>query len=365
MGSRREFLRGFGAASFGIVGLPCTCGRSLGQTALPRREISVAGSRVRTIDIHCHCGVADVLNVVAGTDLERPARGQINSRQSEPIGPERLAIMDRQGIDTEVLTINPWWYSAGEDLARRIIDVQNEKLAAMTAAYPGRIYAFASVALQFPELAAQQLETGMKQLGLKGAAIGGNVEGEELSARKYDPFWAKAEELQALIFIHPQDNIASTGIGKRIRGSGALANVIGNPLETTFALAHLIFEGTLDRFPNLKLCAAHGGGFLPSYAGRMDHGCEIFPNRCKGPALLKRPSEYLRQLYFDSLVFTPEGLRHLVAECGVGQIMVGTDTAIPWVSDPVDQVLQTPGLGDADRIAILGGTAAKLLRLEA
>ena len=139
--------------------------------------------------------------------------------------------------------------------------------------------------------------------------------------------------------------------------------MIGNPLETSLALAHLIFEGTLDRFPTLKVCAAHGGGFLPSYAARMDHGCSVFPAQCKGPTLKKKPSDYLKQLYFDSLVFTGEGLRHLVAEHGASQIMIGTDYAVPWVKGPVDHVLGAPGLSDADRIAILGGNAAKLLKL--
>src|SRR5439155_61925 len=109
------------------------------------------------------------------------------------------------------------------------------------------------------------LEHGMNRLGLVGAAIGGSVEGEEIAAPKFDPFWKKAEELQALVFIHPQTAPQSTGITKRIQGSGALGNVIGNPLETSLALAHLIFEGTLDRFPRVKVCGAHGGGFLPSY----------------------------------------------------------------------------------------------------
>ena len=127
----------------------------------------------------------------------------------------------------------------------------------------------------------------------------------------------------------------------------------------------MIFEGTLDRFPNLNLCAAHGGGYLPSYAARMDHGCSVFPNECKGEPPKKQPTEYLKQLYFDSIMFTPEGLRHLVAECGASQIMVGTDSPIPWVKDPVDLVLKTPGLSDDDRIAMLGGTAAKLLKIAA
>src|SRR5262249_11474208 len=135
---------------------------------------------------------------------------------------------------------------------------------------------FATVALQFPELAAEQLEHGIKALGLRGAGIAAFVEGEELSSRKFDPFWAKAEELQALVFIHPIQSPRTTGAGKRLQASGALGNVIGNPLETTIALSHLIFEGTLDRYPNLKICASHGGGYLPSYAARMDHGCSVF-----------------------------------------------------------------------------------------
>ena len=140
------------------------------------------------------------------------------------------------------------------------------------------------------------------------------------------------------------------------------SNVIGNPLDTTIALSHLIFDGTLDRFPALKICAAHGGGYLPSYAARSDHGCLTFPNSCN-KTLKKHPSEYLKQLYFDSLVFTPEGLRHLVAEVGASQIVLGTDYPYPWMSTAVEHVLATPGLSDADREAILGGNAAKLLKI--
>jgi aminocarboxymuconate-semialdehyde decarboxylase len=340
----------------------CGWRRAAAQTA--RREVTVGGRRVRTVDLHCHCVVPQVLDLVQGTAMERPLRQQLQGNLGFPVGPERLADMDRLGIDVEAMSINAYWYGADRDLARRIIDRQNEELAKICASRPDRFTAYASVALQFPELAAEQLERGVKELKLCGAAIGGSVEGEELSSRRLDPFWAKAEELQALIFIHPQTAPESTGIRKRIEGSGALGNVIGNPLETTIALSHLIFEGTLDRFPNLKICAAHGGGFLPSYAGRMDVGCSVFPAQCKGPTLKKRPSDYLKQLYFDSIVFTSEGLHHLVAECGSSQVVIGTDYAVPWVKNPVDHILDTPGLSDADRIAILGGNAAKLIKLE-
>ena len=271
------------------------------------------------------------------------------------MGMDRLRQMDAQGIDVEVLSINPFWYSAERDLARNLIAMQNEKLSAFCAAHSDRFAGLASVALQHPDLAAEQLEEGVKKLGLRGGSIGASAAGAELSSPRFDPFWAKAEELGMPIFMHPQ---GAPELRSRLQGNGLLTNVIGNPLDTTIALSHLIFDGTLDRFPGLKLCAAHGGGYLPSYADRSDHGCLTFPEQCN-KTINKRPTEYLKQLYFDSLVFTGEALRHLVAQCGVSQIVLGTDYPYPWTSTAVDQVLATPGLSDADRIAILGGNAAR------
>ncbi|MEA2906795.1 MAG: aminocarboxymuconate-semialdehyde decarboxylase [Alphaproteobacteria bacterium] len=360
--NRRGFLRHAAAASVVCVG--CGLRHAVAQPA-PRREIAIGGRRIRTVDVHAHCAVPAVLDVVKGTPFEREAKRQLEGNLGFPVEVARVNDMNKDGIDVQALSINAYWYAADRDLARRIYDVQAAKIAEMCQAIPGRFVGYAPVALQHPEIAAEQLEHGMKQLGLVGAAIGGNVEGEEIASAKFDPFWKKAEELQALVFIHPQTAPQSTGIAKRVEGSGALGNVIGNPLETSLALIHLIFEGTLDKFPNLKICGAHGGGFLPSYAARMDHGCSVFPDQCKGPTLKKKPSEYLKQLYFDTLVFTGEALRHLVAEHGASQLMIGTDYAVPWVKGPVDHVLNTPGLSDEQRVAILGGNAAKLIKLPA
>jgi aminocarboxymuconate-semialdehyde decarboxylase len=202
----------------------------------------------------------------------------------------------------------------------------------------------------------------MTSMGFHGAAIGGSVAGLELSDPRFHPFWAKAEELGAVVFIHPQAS-TSAELNARLKGNGMLGNVIGNPLETTIALSHLIFEGTLDRFPRLKVCAAHGGGYLPSYMSRSDRGCLTFPAQCTAGVPKLAPTEYVKRMYYDSLVFTPEALRHLVAEVGAGHVMLGTDYPYPWVSAPVDHVLDTPGLTDADREAILGGTARTLLNL--
>src|SRR4029077_15678389 len=140
----------------------------------------------------------------------------------------------------------------------------------------------------------------------------------------------------------------------RLKGSGLLTNTIGNPLETTIALSHLIFEGTLDRFPGLKICAAHGGGFLPSYANRSDAVITTFPNRV-GPLPKKKPSEYIRggQLYFDSILFTGEGMRALIAEAGARHVVRGTCCPCPWSCPPGGWVMAVPGLSDEDRIKIL------------
>jgi aminocarboxymuconate-semialdehyde decarboxylase len=279
----------------------------------------------------------------------------------------RLQAMDEQGIDVEALSINPNWYKLDRDLAKQVCQLQNEKLAAACAANPERFVAFATVALQHPELAAEQLEEGVKKYGLRGAGIGGNVAGDEISDPKFNPFWAKAEQLGVVVFIHPQGDGAPAQLQQRFKGNGYLGNVIGNPLETTIALSHLIFDGTLDRFPGLKICGAHAGGFLPSYSGRSDFGCPTRPDLCPGGThgpVKKKPTEYLKQMYYDTMVFNTEGVHHLAAEVGVSQLVIGTDFPYPWTKTQVDLILQTPGLSDADRTAILGGTAAKLLGIK-
>ena len=356
MPNRRKFLKAV-ASSAGVLFAGPRLMRAADAVRQPRstpgrRQVVVGGRRVRTVDVHCHCVVPGVMELMGRTT---PSDGPLL------IGTARLRQMDEQGIDVQALSINPFWYSAELALARELIQMQNEQLAQFCAAHSDRFVGFATVALQHPDLAAEQLEEGVRKLGLRGVSIGGSVNGEELASPKFEPFWAKAESLGTTVFIHPQ---GVPELRTRLAGNGLLTNVIGNPLETTIALSHLIFEGTLDRFPGLKICAAHGGGYLPSYADRSDHGCLTFPERCDG-TLQKRPTEYLRQLYFDSLVFTGEALRHLVAVCGASQIVLGTDYPYPWTSTAVDHVLETPGLSDADRVAILGGNAATLLGLGA
>src|SRR6266851_1773620 len=319
-----------------------------------RREVVVGGLRAKVIDVHAHCVIP------AAQALLGQGGGGTRGPGIEEVGARRIRELDEQGIDVEVLSINPTWYTAERDLAAQVIGIQNKRLAEFCAANPDRFAAFASVALQFPDLAVQQLEQGVKQHGLRGAAVGGNVAGEEFADPKFHPFWAKAEELGAVIFIHPQ---STPELSKRFQGNGWLANTIGNPLDTTIALSHLIFEGTLDRFPGLKILAAHGGGYLGSYAARSDHTCFVAPPGACNPEikLKKQPTEYLRQLYFDALVFTPEALRHLVAQVGASQVMLGSDHPFVWEQHPVDHIFATTTLSDDEKAAILGGNAARLL----
>jgi aminocarboxymuconate-semialdehyde decarboxylase len=320
-----------------------------------RREVLVGGRRVRTIDVHAHCVIPEAYALLGLKVQDHRGPG------IDEVGPRRIREMDAQGIDMEALSINPAWYRAERDLAAQVIKIQNERLAEFCGKYPDRFVAFASVALQFPDLAVHQLEEGVKKLGLRGAAVGASVAGEEFSDPKFHPFWAKAEELGVLIFIHPQ---STPDLAKRFKGNGWLANTIGNPLDTTIALSHLIFEGTLDRFPRLRICSAHGGGYLPSYAARSDNSLRVAPDMDTGVKLKRKPTEYLKQMYYDTLVFTSEALRHLAAEVGVSQLVIGTDHPIPWQDKSIDHILKTPGLSDADRRAILGETAAKLLKIK-
>ena len=180
---------------------------------------------------------------------------------------------------------------------------------------------------------------------------------------RFHPVWAKAEELGVPLFIHPQ---GVPELNKQLAGNGWLSNAIAYPVETSIALSHLIFEGTFDRFSKLKVIAAHGGGFLPSYADRSDHACLVNPGGCDpNIKLAKAPTEYLKQIYFDSLVFTPEALRHLAAQVGAGQIVLGSDYPFPWQLAPVDHVFASDSLSDDDKADILGRTAAKLFGMEA
>ena len=365
---RRQFLRT--AASAGLLAY-CGCLHAGISPNAPaqQRQATVGGKRTLTIDVHSHC-IVDIRELVKDHEQGRsdPFLNPARQRFLDPAHvDDRLQHMDTHGIDIQAVSLFPSYsYWADRDLASRIVQLQNEKIAELCRLHPDRFVGLGAIALQHPDLAVEQMDYAVKKLGMRGFEIEGSVNGQDLSAPAFDLFWAKAEELGILIFIHPSGFAEGR---QRFQGNGFLSNVIGNPLETTIALSHLIFDGTLDRFPGLKICGAHGGGYLASYLGRSDHCAEV-SGSCK--PVKKKPSDYFRkQIYCDSIVFTAEGLRHLVAEVGADHVLFGTDYPAdidePHMGDAreVDSVLGVSSISDADKRAILGENAARLLGIRA
>ncbi len=260
------------------------------------------------------------------------------------------------GVDIQLvgpMPVHRYW--AEPDLAEKLAAVTNEAVAAHCADGKGRLAGLGTLPLQHPGLAVRVLARAIGELGLKGVSVSTNVDGRELADRAFDPVWEAAADLGAVIFIHPW----GCSLGTRL-SSNYLGNTFGQPAETALALARLIFDGTLDRHPRLTLLAAHGGGFLPTCIGRSDHAWE---NRPDARGCARRPSEYLRRIWYDALVYTPQALRHLVEAAGVGKVVLGTDYPFDMgVTDPVERATAA-GLPTADLAAILSGNAVGLLGL--
>jgi aminocarboxymuconate-semialdehyde decarboxylase len=327
------------------------------------RPVSINGKRMPVIDMHAHCQLSNVWPLVEGREELKggnPYEGQLKETENISV---RLQHMDQMGTDLEVLSIGTeqHFHWAEYELARDIATLQNETLTEVCAANSDRFVPLGVVSLQHPQLAADQLEYSVKNLGHRGCMITGNILGQELSDTKFHPFWEKAEELDVVVFIHPR----SPKLGQpRLQGRGFLTNMIGNPLETATALAHLIYEGTLDRFPGLKIAAAHGGGYLPSYIGRFDHGHNSEDRGGRGLEK-KKPSEYIKNIYYDTLVYGTQNLEHLIEEVGVSQLMIGTDHDFGMTNrNAVAHLLSVKGLSEDDIKNILHGTAQKLFKIE-
>jgi aminocarboxymuconate-semialdehyde decarboxylase len=348
--NRRQFVKTVAGATFAL----CVGERALrAQTPAARRQVSVAGKRVKVIDVHAHWDMP-LGDVVKGTPYEK-------DRATGAGLDDRIAMMDKIGVDVEAVSVNDfwWWEIKDQGLARAICNKHNETLAAWCKQHPDRFVAMASIPLQFPDIAVTMLEDATKRLGARAVAIGGHVNGESLSSPKFDVFWAKVQELGQLAFMHPNGS-ANLIQQNALAGRGGLGNIVGNPLETTVFLSRLIFDGTFDKFPNLKVCGAHGGGYLPSYLGRTEVACQRQGQNC---IIKKKPSDYLRSnILADEMVFSEEGVRHLVAEMGAGQVVFGTDTPFNWPVS-VDPIVNNKLLSNAEKEAVLGGNLAKVLRI--
>ena len=329
----------------------------------------------KTIDAHCHLHVQEAADLVS--DLFNPLMvpafkstneltANQNKKQSEDRAinltnlDQRLKDMDRQGIDIQLLIPVPFqaYYAIRNDRGLKAIQIINNTLSKVAEKRPDRFVSLGTLPLQDGDAAAKELERGVKELGLKGFQILGTVDGHELSDPILDPFWEMAEKLDTLIFLHPNGYPQ----GDRLKNH-YFNNVIGNPLDTTVALHHLIFDGTLEKFKNLKILVSHGGGYLPAYSGRIDHAWGARPDcrlKIKSP-----PTSYLRKLYFDTIVFTYDQLEYLVKLFGSDHIVMGTDYPYDMAEDdPVGHVLGSKTLSENDIKNITGGNASRLLKLD-
>lgn len=325
------------------------------------------------IDTHGHLLVPQANALAEGHPMEAAdalaerasfsaASIEVNRAQIQRVWPQltsperRLADLDAIGVDVQVVGPMPMHrYWAEPALARKLTVVTNEAVAAHCAAGQGRLLGLGTLPLQHPGLAVRELSRALGELGLRGVSVSTSVDGRELGDRALDPVWEAAADLGAVVFIHPW----GCSLGPRL-GVNFLGNTFGQPAETSLALSHLIIGGTLDRHPALKLLAAHGGGFLPTYIGRSDHAWE---NRPDARGCAARPSSYLRRIWYDALVYTPQALRHLVEAVGADRVVLGTDYPFDMgITDPVERAAAA-GLPAADLTAILSGNAASLLGL--
>jgi len=327
-----------------------------------------------TVDFHAHAMVEEVEALVRAhprwSDEMKKAGAAVGEaslrRNRELMGAEwmprltgvehRIDAMDSMGIDLQVVSLvpNQYHYWADLELAEKIVAAANEGIAALCRVHPDRLVGLGTVAMQYPEIAIGQLEHAIRAHGLRGIIVSTSVNGVELADRRYDAFWKKVEELGAVVFIHP----IGCAMGERL-APYYFSNVIGNPLETTIALAHMIFSGLLDRRPALRICAAHGGGYFPFYAARFDHGWRVRP---EAHTCIRPPGEYLNRLWFDALVYTPEHLEFLVRRAGPSRIVLGTDFPFDMgVSDPIARLDAIGSLSAAERDAIRGRNARELL----
>ncbi|WP_328435699.1 amidohydrolase family protein [Streptomyces sp. NBC_00425] len=325
-----------------------------------------------TIDVHAHVLLPEVEETVAGRP-ERAAARELDARRAGPQalavnGPmirdriprltdvkARLAAMDACRVDVQLVSPVPdYHYWADEDLARTVWELANTGTAAHCAQAPERLRGLGLVPLQHPRLAVEALEHALEQ-GLSGVELSSHAPGLELSDPAYEPLWTRAEETGALLFLHPYGCTLDERLDRWY-----LSNTVGQPTENAVALSHLIFSGVLDRHPELKLIAAHGGGYLPGHIGRSDHAWRVRPDArgCAHP-----PSSYLKRLYFDSLVHEPSVLRELIRSAGADRVLLGSDFPFDMGTDDPLAALRDADLPDLDYHAVRGANAASLLRL--
>jgi aminocarboxymuconate-semialdehyde decarboxylase len=312
-------------------------------TALMRQEVpGIAVSITR------HDDDSAILDV-AGTVYRPFPRGGFDVER-------RLQDMDAMGVDIQVLSSTPQTYLYNQDtaLGAAISALQNDQIAKLVKSHPQRFLGIATLPMQAPEQAAAELRRAVRSLGLRGAMIGSNIYGKNLDDPSFEPLWAAAAELGAFLYIHPV-----TVAGADRLKPYYLVNLVGNPLDTTIAAACLVFGGVFERHPGLKVCLAHGGGFVPYQAGRWAHGWLVRQEPKK--FIAKRPDDIVERFFYDSILHSSEALEFLIARAGAECVVLGSD--YPYDMGMMDCVRQVRALAvsDAEKASILSGSAEHML----
>jgi len=325
------------------------------------------------IDIHAHFVPAGSLKVASeigkrhGLQLGKNERGRtIVTRDGKPFLSQlkaefsdldlRLSIMDSQGVDMQALspasTYFFYWMAAEESLA--YAQWLNERLAEAAVKHPTRLVALGSVPMQDSAKAVGELERAVTKLGLRGVEIATNINGRYFDDPGFNPFWEAAQALNALVFVHPNQVVGAD----RMKEFN-LANLIGNPTDTSLAFAKLIFSGVLERYPRLRFLLAHAGGFLPYTWGRLDRGYRIQDSATS--KIAKAPGEYIKLLNFDTITHSTMALEYLVANFGADHVVMGSD--YPYdMGDPEPVVsLHAARIDELNLEQIASANACKLL----
>lgn len=334
------------------------------RKAAPRR--TTRAPRPVVVDLHAHLVMPEIL----ATTYEHSLFAK-SSQKARPDGkpeqmPEdqmrqitdmavRFKHMDERGIDIQVVSpsiLHQCTYMLDDQQALELDRRSNELVAETVARHPDRLVGLGTVPLQNAQAAAQELERAMNSLGLKGVIIASNVNGIDLGDPRHRPFWAKAQQLGAALFIHPAGNADARMVKHRMLIS------LGQPLEETFAISSLVYDGVMDEFPGLKIVVAHGGGFLPYYAGRYDW----IHRSGHSPQLKDEFSTYLQRFWYDSVIFNPDMLEFLAAKVPASHIMLGTD--FPFGENRPVEFVRRAKLPRVLQDDILGRNAARFLGIE-
>jgi aminocarboxymuconate-semialdehyde decarboxylase len=329
-------------------------------------------TRPRTIDIHTHILTEEMIGLlakeapwvapkltsidadfavleVAGTPYRPFPRGGWELER-------RFSDMDAAEVNVQVLSATPQTYLYDQDPALTVATsaLQNDQIAKLTKTYPDRFMGIATLPMQAPESAAEELKRAVRELGMHGAMIGSNIAGKNLDDPALEPVWAAAAELGAFMMIHPT-NVAGAD---RLRAY-YLNNLIGNPLDTTIAAACLVFGGVMERHPKLNVCLVHGGGFVPYQAGRWAHGWHVRPEPKVN--LKQSPEPWIDRFYYDTILHAKAQLEFLVASMGPTRVLMGSDYPYDMGTGECVRQVDALWIEDADKAAILSGNAVTLL----